>query len=332
MGPSYNRMPPQDNKGRGWRGMRFLEHIEYTPYGELFLERIKDGVEKLPFRFTGKELDPETGLYYYGARYLDPKTSLWLSSDPALGEYIPQAPINDEARKHNQNLPGMGGVFNTVNLHLYHYAGNNPVKYTDPDGRETGILDLRGYFDGLMLKGMSLPGISLINALNSAGNAASNALHGKAEASAQFSFRLTEGKLYGSISFSSKGLSVKTYSQMIDVLTQLEAVVSSPVRTKHGKDRSLTGIEFHIPVGDQSALKKFSEIIGGVFDVETGDMSGTVGGKLSTKLFGSSSFQLSLTLKSSTMGELPTVQGGNFADIFSDQKSKADFESLWKDQ
>jgi filamentous hemagglutinin len=29
----------------------------------------------------------------------------------------------------------MGGVFNTVNLHLYHYAGNNPLKYTDPDGK-----------------------------------------------------------------------------------------------------------------------------------------------------------------------------------------------------
>jgi murein DD-endopeptidase MepM/ murein hydrolase activator NlpD len=28
----------------------------------------------------------------------------------------------------------MGGVFNVVNLHLYHYAGNNPVKYVDPDG------------------------------------------------------------------------------------------------------------------------------------------------------------------------------------------------------
>jgi hypothetical protein len=27
-------------------------------------------------------------------------------------------------------------VFNTVNLHLYHYAGNNPVKYTDPDGKD----------------------------------------------------------------------------------------------------------------------------------------------------------------------------------------------------
>jgi hypothetical protein len=52
-----------------------------------------------------------------------------------MGEYIPQAPINDEAKKANQNLPGMGGVFNLVNLHTYHYAGNNPVKYTDPDGK-----------------------------------------------------------------------------------------------------------------------------------------------------------------------------------------------------
>nr|WP_253687459.1 MULTISPECIES: RHS repeat-associated core domain-containing protein [unclassified Treponema] len=76
----------------------------------------------------------ETGLYYYGARYLDPKYSRWLSGDPALNDYIPQAPVNDEAKKHNENLPGMGGVFNTVNLHVYHYAGNNPVKYTDPDG------------------------------------------------------------------------------------------------------------------------------------------------------------------------------------------------------
>ena len=80
-------------------------------------------------------MDEETGLYYYGARYLDPKYSRWLSGDPALSDYIPKAPIDDEAKKHNENLPGMGGVYNTVNLHLYHYAGNNPVKYTDPDGK-----------------------------------------------------------------------------------------------------------------------------------------------------------------------------------------------------
>jgi len=92
-------------------------------------------------------MDKETGLYYYGARYLDPKYSRWLSGDPALSDYIPKAPIDDESKKHNENLPGMGGVFNVVNLHLYHYAGNNPVKYTDPDGKKIVLLN-RSYGAG----------------------------------------------------------------------------------------------------------------------------------------------------------------------------------------
>ena len=129
-----------------WRGRQY-EHIEYTPYGELWIEEVAAGLDKLPFRFTGKEMDEETGLYYYGARYLDPKYSRWLSGDPALSDYIPKAPIDDEAKKHNENLPGMGGVFNVVNLHLYHYAGNNPVKYTDPDGKKIVLLN-RSYGAG----------------------------------------------------------------------------------------------------------------------------------------------------------------------------------------
>ena len=113
------------------------QRIEYTPYGETWVEKTQNnGLEYLPYKFTAKELDEETGLYYYGARYLDPKYSMWISTDPALGEYIPKAPINEEAKKYNQNLPGMGGVFNHINCDLYAYAGNNPVKYTDPDGNE----------------------------------------------------------------------------------------------------------------------------------------------------------------------------------------------------
>jgi len=93
-----------------------------------------------------KCVDTETGLYYYGARYLDPKYSRWLSGDPAVNDYIPKAPIDDDAKKHNENLPGMGGVFNVVNLHLYHYAGNNPVKYVDPTGCDDLYYDENGNY------------------------------------------------------------------------------------------------------------------------------------------------------------------------------------------
>jgi RHS repeat-associated protein len=115
-----------------WRG-QIHERLEYTPYGELWIDW-KGGTaleDTTPFRFTGKEMDAETGFYYHGARYLDPKTSRWISADPALGDYVPTP--GQKAGK----LPGIGGVFNNVNLHVYHYAGNNPVKYTDPDGNET---------------------------------------------------------------------------------------------------------------------------------------------------------------------------------------------------
>jgi len=33
----------------------------------------------------------------------------------------------------------MGGAYNLVNLALYHYAGNNPVRYTDPDGKKLSV-------------------------------------------------------------------------------------------------------------------------------------------------------------------------------------------------
>lgn len=144
-------------------------------------------MEYLPYKFTAKELDEETGLYYYGARYLDPKYSRWISTDPALGEYIPQAPVSDEARKHNQNLPGMGGVFNHINGNLYHYAGNNPVRYVDPDGREDSWAPLtynalwhNAFISGLANRKNPVPvnnnkvGLNFENAVGQIFNASSN--------------------------------------------------------------------------------------------------------------------------------------------------------------
>jgi len=84
-------------------------------------------------RYTGQEYDPETGFYYYGARYYDPRVSTWVSTDPALDQYLPTTQKDDQP--DHENLPGLGGVYNSANLSIYHYAGLNPLKYFDPDGR-----------------------------------------------------------------------------------------------------------------------------------------------------------------------------------------------------
>ena len=57
------------------------QHVEYIPYGEVFLEE-RNGVYNTSYLFNAKEFDEETGLYYYGARYLNPTNATWLSVDP----------------------------------------------------------------------------------------------------------------------------------------------------------------------------------------------------------------------------------------------------------
>jgi len=123
----------------------YHERIEYLPYGEVWVEDAAvNSNYSTPYKFTGKELDKETGLYYFGARYYDARLSRWISTDPALEKYIPKP--NDYDTEHDfywylqqdgsKKLAGLGGVFNAVNLDLYHYAGNNPVKLVDPDGEK----------------------------------------------------------------------------------------------------------------------------------------------------------------------------------------------------
>jgi len=103
------------------------EHTEYFAFGETWVQ--EGASKKTPFMYTGKELDQETGLYYYGARYYDPRTSVWQSVDPILEKYLPSGdPEKDK------NLPGMGGFFNSGNLAGYTYTHQNPVRYVDPDG------------------------------------------------------------------------------------------------------------------------------------------------------------------------------------------------------
>jgi RHS repeat-associated protein len=67
-----------------------------------------------PFRYTGREFDSETGLYYHRARYYDPQARRFLSEDPI----------------------GLAGGIN-----MYAYVRNNPTTSIDP----TGTLNSRGH-------------------------------------------------------------------------------------------------------------------------------------------------------------------------------------------
>lgn len=80
--------------------------LKYNAFGAL-----ESGTPSL-YAFTGREWDPETGLYYYRARYYDPKIGRFLSEDPI--------PLQERAIEE---------------LNAYPYVANNPVRWKDPSGR-----------------------------------------------------------------------------------------------------------------------------------------------------------------------------------------------------
>ncbi|WP_238988056.1 RHS repeat-associated core domain-containing protein [Prevotella koreensis] len=84
-----------------------IQFDAYLPYGELLVDEHTSS-EDMPYKFNGKELDQETGLYYYGARYMNPVTSLWYGVDPM------------------QELKS--------NIGSYAYCLSNPITFVDPNG------------------------------------------------------------------------------------------------------------------------------------------------------------------------------------------------------
>ena len=112
---------------------RITQHTEYIAFGEVLFEEHSTS-RTMPYLFNGKELDSETNLTYFGARYLDMKTSLWLNTDPLSGYNPIQETEHYIDGQHNN------GVFNPMNHNTYGYTYNNPVIYVDPNGKQV-------YFD-----------------------------------------------------------------------------------------------------------------------------------------------------------------------------------------
>jgi RHS repeat-associated protein len=95
------------------------QHLQYLPYGELFLEQRSTANYFTPYKFSAKEKDEETSYSYFGARYLASDFSFWLSVDPMADKY--------------------------PNISPYAYCAWNPIVLVDPDGRSfTNFVDENG--------------------------------------------------------------------------------------------------------------------------------------------------------------------------------------------
>jgi RHS repeat-associated protein len=81
-----------------------VQRYEYDAFGNF---QVTGNITQ-PYTYTGREFDPETGLYYYRARYYDPKAGRFLQRDPI----------------------GFAGG----DVDLYAYVQNNPVNWMDPWG------------------------------------------------------------------------------------------------------------------------------------------------------------------------------------------------------
>jgi RHS repeat-associated protein len=87
------------------------QHMQNLPFGEPFIDQRATSYD-IRYKFTGKEMDSETGYQYFGARYYNSDISVWLSVDPLADKY-----------------PSMSS---------YMYTAGNPVMLVDPDGRKWG--------------------------------------------------------------------------------------------------------------------------------------------------------------------------------------------------
>jgi RHS repeat-associated protein len=130
-------------------GGKLYEHLEYFPSGESWVQE-KSNSQQNPgfntsYQFSGKELDEETQLYYFGARYYDPRTAVWESADPAIPENLAKLPEKATTAVRGPDdksdpaamasaAPGVP-VSAPAFLNAYNYADANPLTEVDPDGR-----------------------------------------------------------------------------------------------------------------------------------------------------------------------------------------------------
>jgi RHS repeat-associated protein len=116
-----------------------LDHVIYDSFGNVTSETNATNGDR--FKFTGREYDAATGLYYYRARYYDPSTGRFMRQDPS--------------------------GYAAGDSNLYRYTGNGPTNETDPAGLDGGAPTAWDWstFWSSMGSGLENVGVGISNAL-----------------------------------------------------------------------------------------------------------------------------------------------------------------------
>ena len=93
-------------------GTGSAETTEYMPFSSM---RDHTGADLTAYKYTDQELDTETGLYNYKARFYDPVIGRFISADIVIPD-----------------------LYNPQSLNRYSYCINNPLIYVDPNGQNYG--------------------------------------------------------------------------------------------------------------------------------------------------------------------------------------------------
>ena len=104
---------------------QIAERLMFLPTGEVFKDEQNSTLYHSDFLFSGKEMDAETGNYYFGARYLAPRLGIWLSPDPLQLKY--------------------------PHVSSYAYCAGNPLTFIDLWGKEKlNAFNLKGESENLV--------------------------------------------------------------------------------------------------------------------------------------------------------------------------------------
>lgn len=108
-----------------------ISGVSYYPYGAI---RVRSPNSAGRYWFNGKELDEESGLYYFGARYYDPRIGQFASADPV---YLDADRWYNVPNTSEESKRFFVFLENPQRNNLYSYALRNPIRFIDPYGQDS---------------------------------------------------------------------------------------------------------------------------------------------------------------------------------------------------